>query len=30
MSKGFNCECGKYHQFALYVFAHSHDRLIHT
>jgi hypothetical protein len=30
MSKGFNCECGKYHQFSVYVFAHTHVELTHT
>lgn len=28
--QGFNCEtCGKWHQFSMYVFAHSRDVLKH-
>jgi transcription elongation factor Elf1 len=31
LSKGFNCSwCGKYHEFALYVFSHWRDLLVHT
>ena len=29
--KGFTCsKCGTYHDFALYVYAHWHDDLIHN
>jgi hypothetical protein len=30
MSKGFTCECGQYHAFPMYVFAHAHVPLVHT
>ena len=30
MSKGFTCECGKYHMFNAYVFAHYADALVHV
>ena len=30
-AKGFNCEtCNQWHDFSLYVYAHSRDRLVHT
>lgn len=29
MSKGFKCECGRYHQYGSYVVAHSDTKLIH-
>ena len=28
--EGFTCECGQYHDFGVYVAAHSRDRLVHT
>lgn len=28
--KGFTCECGTWHAFPSYVFAHWDDRLTHT
>jgi hypothetical protein len=30
MSKGFVCECGKYHVYDLYVFEHANTALVHT
>jgi hypothetical protein len=30
MSKGFNCECGKHHEFTVWVFAHPKEILVHT
>jgi len=27
--KGFTCECGKVHEFSLYVFAHCGETLTH-
>lgn len=29
-AKGFTCECGKYHAYAMYVYAHWQDLLKHT
>lgn len=30
LPKGFNCHCGKYHQFSSYVYAHWKVRLRHV
>lgn len=30
LEKGFKCECGKYHEYPGYVFAHYDVELIHT
>ncbi len=29
VNEGFDCECGKHHQFGGYVAAHWHEELIH-
>lgn len=28
--KGFTCECGTYHEFPMYVFAHWRNIILHT
>ena len=28
--KGFTCECGKFHDFGVYVMAHWSELLVHT
>lgn len=28
--KGFTCECGKFHEFGVWVFAHWYEDLVHT
>lgn len=30
MPKGFACECGKFHEFCAYVYAHWNIELVHT
>jgi hypothetical protein len=30
MTKGFTCECGKYHEFGVWVVAHWREPLTHT
>ncbi len=31
VAKGFNCEtCGKWHDYAMYVYAHTRDVLLHN
>lgn len=30
MEKGFTCECGKFHEFGVWVAAHWRERLVHT
>jgi hypothetical protein len=28
--KGYTCACGKYHEFAMWAYAHWSERLVHT
>jgi hypothetical protein len=30
LPKGFTCECGEFHKFGFYVYAHENDSIIHT
>lgn len=30
LAKGFTCECGQFHRYGSYVYAHWRERLVHT